>query len=165
MLSHPLELELYKIELNAQHQELKSSKQLLEETLQLYSDLYDYAAAPCLTLNKSGCILEANITCAELFQKKRNFLIQLPLARFLHSQSLKPLFHHIQRATRQGTRQITKLKLSPKLENLEVLLISVIRKDFEMRGEALSELVLQSTLINWTELSAIGNFLNNEEKK
>lgn len=164
MLSHPLELELYKIELNAQRQELRSSKELLEETLQLYSDLYDYAAAPCLTLNRSGCILEANITCAELLQENRNFLIKRPLALLLHPQSVNSLFSHIRKVVMQGTRQITRLKLSPKLKSLDILLISVIRSDFEMRGETHTESILQSTLINLTEI-AVGNFLNNEKEK
>lgn len=69
------ELLISQVELELQNQQLREAKQQLEESYKRYADLYDYAPAGYLTIDKTGHILSINLTGAALLGNKREFLI------------------------------------------------------------------------------------------
>lgn len=59
------ELQVYQIELEMQNDELLKAQVQLEESLQKYYDLYDFAPLGYLTFDEKGIRLEANLTAAD----------------------------------------------------------------------------------------------------
>jgi PAS domain S-box-containing protein len=82
-----LELRVHQEELRQQNDELRSTQIELEEARDRYSDLYDMAPLPYLTVNRAGMVLEANRTC-ELFLG----LTQEALSRRPFSSLIVPAF-------------------------------------------------------------------------
>ena len=70
-------------ELQSQNVELQNSRGDVEVGLQSYSDLYDYAPAGYLTLDRAGTIIQANLTAAVLLGCKRERLAGGRLALFV----------------------------------------------------------------------------------
>jgi len=54
------ELHVHQIELEAQNEELRQTCAQLEQSLEKYTGLYDFAPAGCFVLDRDGTILEAN---------------------------------------------------------------------------------------------------------
>jgi PAS domain-containing protein len=81
------ELQVHRIELELQNEELRSTQVQLQESLMEYSDLYDFAPRGYFTLNKGGLILKANLAGATLFGVERCNLIDKPLRTFVASES------------------------------------------------------------------------------
>lgn len=69
------ELQIYQIELELQNRELWEARTQLEQSLERYTDLYDFAPAGYFTLSADGTIQEANLTGATLLNQTRSDLI------------------------------------------------------------------------------------------
>lgn len=69
------ELEVHQIELELQNAELQRARNELEELLENYTDLYDFAPVGYLSVDESGAILEANLTAATLLGVERSRLL------------------------------------------------------------------------------------------
>jgi hypothetical protein len=50
-------LQVYQIKLEMQNEELRQAQERLGESLEKYSDLYDFAPVGFVTSNRKGCIL------------------------------------------------------------------------------------------------------------
>lgn len=70
------ELRVHQIELEMQNAELIRTQRSLEESLERYRDLYEFAPVGYLTLSQEGIIHEMNLTAAALFGKDRKFLLR-----------------------------------------------------------------------------------------
>lgn len=90
-----LELDVYQTELEIQNDELRSVQHKLEEVLEKYSDLYDFAPAGYLTIDKDGLILEANLTASGMLGVERKQLLGKPLALFIVSTSKDEFYKHL----------------------------------------------------------------------
>jgi PAS domain S-box-containing protein len=66
------ELQIHKIELELQNEELKQSKADAEAALEKFSDLYDFAPVGYFSVDEEGLILEANLTGAALLGTVRD---------------------------------------------------------------------------------------------
>jgi formate hydrogenlyase transcriptional activator len=77
------ELEVHRIELEMQNEELRRNHEELELSCNRYAELYDFAPVAYFTLNASGVIKEANFTGAELLGVERGVLANAPLTRFI----------------------------------------------------------------------------------
>jgi PAS domain S-box-containing protein len=73
------ELQVHQIELEMQNQELRESRAQVEEGLERYTDLYDFAPVGYLTLGRDGSIRQVNLTAAQLLGVDR---ARLPKRRF-----------------------------------------------------------------------------------
>ncbi|MCI0534387.1 MAG: PAS domain S-box protein [Verrucomicrobiales bacterium] len=76
------ELEVHRIELEMQNEELQEARNRMEVLLEKYTDLYDFAPVGYFSLDEQGRILEVNLTGAALLGVERSRLInrRLPVA-------------------------------------------------------------------------------------
>lgn len=110
-----LELDVYQTELEIQNEELRSIQHKLEETLEKYSDLYDFALAGYLTIDKDGVILEANLTASGMLGVERRQIIGKPLAIFVASESKNDFYNYLNVIPLSGNvRQTIDLKIVKK---------------------------------------------------
>jgi len=70
------ELRVHQIELEMQNQELNLTQISLEETMERYRDLYEFAPVGYFTLSQEGIIHEVNLTGAAFFGKNRKLLLR-----------------------------------------------------------------------------------------
>jgi diguanylate cyclase (GGDEF)-like protein/PAS domain S-box-containing protein len=85
------ELQVHQIELEMQNEELRSSRALVEASLNLYTELYDFSPLAYFTLDRSGTILQANLTGAKLLGLERALLNHRRLGSFIAKQDLPGL--------------------------------------------------------------------------
>lgn len=83
------ELQIYQVELEIQNEELRETQQELESTRDRYAELYHTAPVGYLTLNRSGTILEANETCADMLLMRRSRLMKRPFSFFIERSDLE----------------------------------------------------------------------------
>ncbi|TVP45134.1 MAG: response regulator [Gemmatimonadales bacterium] len=77
------ELRVHQIQLEMQNEELLRAKQEIEDSRARYLDLYDLAPVAYLTLDRSGKIIEANLTAARLLLEDRETLVDRSFASFV----------------------------------------------------------------------------------
>ena len=81
------ELQVHRIELEMQNEELRRSRSEMAELLETYSDLYDFAPVAYYTLDHKGIIRAANLTAAALLGIERSRLIGRHFASFVPDDS------------------------------------------------------------------------------
>lgn len=77
------ELRMHQIELEMQNKALRQSQLVLEESLNRYVSLYEFAPVGYLTLTENGTIAEANLVVADLLGENRSILIKQHFPRFV----------------------------------------------------------------------------------
>lgn len=77
------ELEVHKIELEMQNDELCVAQEELEISRKRYLDLYNLAPVGYCVVNEKGLILNANLTAATLLGQTRSNLINRPVSQFI----------------------------------------------------------------------------------
>lgn len=82
------ELEIYKIELEMQNEQLKETQIDLHNTKKRYFDLYDMAPLGYCTISKDdvGLIQEANLAVSTLLGIERSKLIKQPITNFIFTE-------------------------------------------------------------------------------
>lgn len=83
------ELQVHKIELEMQNEELLRAQEELRSSSDRYSLLYDFAPVSYFTLSRDGMILTANLAGAELVNKERSRLVRQNFGRFLEGSYYK----------------------------------------------------------------------------
>jgi len=105
------ELYLHQLELELQNLELRKVQEQLETSRKRCVDLYDYAPVGYLTLNKSGLILDANLTSAMLLGLSRRELHRQPLARFVLAADQEAYSLHWVRNLQSGASNSCELRM------------------------------------------------------
>ena len=77
------ELSVHQIELEIQQDELARSRIEIEETLDRYSELYDFAPVSQVTMGRNSTILRANLTAAKLLGVDRSRLSGMRFKQFV----------------------------------------------------------------------------------
>jgi len=85
------ELEVHQVELEMQNAELGLARDVVEEALEKYSDLYDFAPVGYFTIDSSGAIAAVNLSGAKLFGSERSRLLGQNFDRFV-SAAARPAF-------------------------------------------------------------------------
>jgi len=109
------ELNIHKIELELQNEELQAAKEKAEDLAELYTDLfseiYNHSPAGYYRLNLEGEICELNLNGASILGYDRADLIDKPFKQFVAPDS-KNLFEDLlSRASESGTKQSCELML------------------------------------------------------
>jgi PAS domain S-box-containing protein len=82
------ELQVHKIELEMQNEELKLAYEAQESVLKKYTILYDLAPMGYFTLDREGVIIELNYTAADLLGEKRFSLVNTNIKLFIPEDSI-----------------------------------------------------------------------------
>lgn len=124
------ELQVHKIELEMQNEELKVGRDQLETALERYTELYDFAPVGYMTLNKSGRVLEVNLTGATMLGKVRSAIVGRPLINYLDSVNRERLRRHLRETFREAGKITDEFKIQP-VTNLsrDILLVSAASAD------------------------------------
>ncbi|GEM_PF-2258945 len=88
------ELQVHKIELELQNEELRRAQEELEASRARYFDLYELAPAGYLTLDGKGIVRQANLRAASLLGMPRGDLVGKPLSAFLDPASTDAYYLH-----------------------------------------------------------------------
>ena len=105
------ELQVHRIELELQNEELRNTQLQLQESLMEYSDLYDFAPVGYFTLDEKGLILKANLAGSTLFGEERRHLINKPLRAFIANES-RAVFEDFRKTLLKTlTKQLCEVKL------------------------------------------------------
>lgn len=86
------ELQVHQVELEMQNVALQEAQQLMEQSLERYTDLYDFAPIAYFTLDAAGIIQQANLAAARLVGIDRVDLIGRGFARLL-VPGMRPRFN------------------------------------------------------------------------
>lgn len=89
------ELEVHRIELEMQNDELRGAQRALELSRERYVDLYDLAPAAYVTLGRHGGVLNVNLTGAALLGIARAQLVGQPFVRFVLRKDHAAFFEHL----------------------------------------------------------------------
>ena len=143
------ELQVHRIELEMQNEELRRSQVALEESRDRYLDLYEYAPVAYLTLTPRGLISGINLTGAQLFREERRHILHRDLEQYVleedrdrYRQLLSVMIEHCDRRTcavalRRADRSIlhTQLDCVPN-EQEGALLLRLAITDLTERKQA-----------------------------
>jgi PAS domain S-box-containing protein len=105
------ELQVHQIELEMQNDELRLTQLGLKEASERFSDLYDFARCPLLTLSERGTVLEANLAAATLLDLERRKLLQQKFTRFILAEAQDTFQLYCQQVLHSGVKQIRELTL------------------------------------------------------
>jgi PAS domain S-box-containing protein len=94
------DLHVYRMELEAQNQALRQSREELEHSHRRYADLYDFSPIGYVTLSRVGVIEEANLTAGELLHMERSQLLGRTFRRFLDEEDSNRFYAHLEEALR-----------------------------------------------------------------
>ena len=97
------ELQVYKIELEMQNEELRRAQAELDASRERYFDLYDLAPVGYCTISEKGLILEANLTAATLLGLAKGALVKQPLTRFILPDDQDIYYLHHKKLFETGT--------------------------------------------------------------
>jgi signal transduction histidine kinase len=86
------ELEVHKIELEMQNEELQQAKEAERLTAEKYIHLYDFAPLGYFTLSNKGVIVELNLEGSKLLGKERLYISKNKFVSFV-SDNTKPAFN------------------------------------------------------------------------
>jgi two-component system, NtrC family, sensor kinase len=105
------ELEAQRIELERQKEELRITQIQLSESLEKFSDLYEFAPVGYVTSDNNGRIAEANLTFAGQLGVERGRLINTALSMYAVVQDQAAFRAHLEQVFRINERQTCELRL------------------------------------------------------
>ena len=92
----------------------------LEQAIQRYVDLYEFAPVAYVSFDRSGRIDEANLAASQLFGAPRNLLVGCPLSMFVTQEDLGLFLNHLLRC-RSGAQKFVETELKIKRRNGEII--------------------------------------------
>ena len=120
------ELEVHRVELEMQTEELRSSQLQVEDSRKKYFDLYDLAPIGYVTLDRKGLIRELNLTAAELFGTERRRLNSALFVRFVATSCRDDFHKFFRRLFASNKREQCEVRLTTsKKVRLDVLLSGI----------------------------------------
>ncbi len=128
------ELEVHRIELEMQNEELRRAQVELEAVRDRYMDLYDFSPAGHLTLDTHGKIAEANVRAAMLLEVQRQDLIGTPIILFIEPDDQALFEEHCHVAFRTCLRQTCEVRLRKQGDSVRYLHLESLAFEVEPGG-------------------------------
>lgn len=122
-LLHKLQVRQEKLE--AQNQELRQIYQILRESCNRYTDLYDLSPASYVTLDENSCIRDVNLSGVAQLGLKRAQLIGIPFTNFVDKSTTDVFLKHLQQCRDSGEKETTEVLLTIEGGSVWVQLLSV----------------------------------------
>jgi len=120
------ELQVHQIELEMQNEELRKAQAEIEESRSRYADLYDFSPVGYVTLDRSGKILNANLTAAGMLGVERSYLVRSFFQKYIVCKNTDSLLRHIANATEAGAGNSFELTLKSRSGGDFVVLMDCI---------------------------------------
>lgn len=140
------QVQVHQFELEAQNEELRNMRGLLEESRDRYADLYDFAPVGYLMLDVRGTIMDINLTGATLLGQERTRVLALPLSRYTADEDLPKLRQYLNDCWKTPNAVSTELRLNVKSRpDLIVQLISTTHHDLPTGRPTLRTTMLDIT--------------------
>lgn len=95
------ELDVHRVELEMQNEELRNTQEELEEALDKYTDLYDYAPVGYLIVENYGLISSANVTAGNVLGESRKDLVGTSMHNYITSD-YQDHFYKLRRSAEKG---------------------------------------------------------------
>jgi len=111
------ELQVHQIELEMQNEEIKAARSNLEQALEKYSDLYDFAPLGYFTLTKEKFITKANLEGAKLLGIDRSDLVNRRLDVFISDKDRTFFNNFLDKVFSSKVQETCELKLQPQGKN------------------------------------------------
>lgn len=105
------ELQVHKVELEIQNQELRETRSRLQRSREKYANLYDLAPVSYLTLKKEGEIVGANLTAADKLKTRRVDLIGKGLYEYVAEEDRDRLFKFLRSTFKTGDLETCELRV------------------------------------------------------
>jgi len=137
------ELQIYKIELELQNEELKQSKSDVSAALEKYTALYEFAPVGYFSLDEQGLVLEANLTGTVLLGMERSSITGRRFQLVVAPQS-RPVFQAF----------LERIFIEHKGQACEALLLNSLRAPFWASLEAKSAIIISGER-KWCRLAVI----------
>ena len=151
------ELEVHQIELELQNEELLLARSAALESIEKYTELYDFAPTGYYTLSKEGEIIELNLLGAKMLGKERSLLKNSSFMFFISNES-KSIFHHF----------LIKVFNSQTLENCEIKVSTFdnLKRCFYLTGIVTNnEGQCHVTAVDLTERKKLDELLQKNEER
>ena len=100
------ELEVHRIELEMQNEELREAQQELEASRDRYADLYDFAPLGYVSLDKHGRIQEINLAATKLLGRERARVTGRPFVSYVAMEDKNTFVHHVRKCV-EGQQPVT----------------------------------------------------------
>ncbi|AFZ68617.1 sensor histidine kinase [Deinococcus peraridilitoris] len=104
------ELLVHQVELRMQMEQLQQTNLELQQARDEYLDLYDFAPVSYLTFDRTGQILQANLTAARQFALSRESLLRRRLSSLLEPQDVSTFALFLRRVFETGEKRTTELR-------------------------------------------------------
>ncbi|MFL6659611.1 MAG: PAS domain-containing protein [Massilia sp.] len=117
------ELQVHQVELELQNEQLQASRAWVEAALASYTELYDFAPVPLMTLDRNGIIVEANLAAAQLLGIARVLLIDKRIDSFIPEPERRRFSAFLKRLFSERVHLACELMLSAKDGNICTVLI------------------------------------------
>lgn len=108
------ELQVHKVELEMQNEELLRVQEQLEASIARYFGFYDLAPVGYLTVSERGLIREANLTAASQLGVAKRALIEQPLTAFIFCEDQDNFYRHQRQLFNTGAASACELRLLKK---------------------------------------------------
>lgn len=105
------DLHLQLMELMVQNRQLRVSLAELEQSRRRAAELYDLAPVAYCTLDRDGCIRDANLTCSAFLGLSREQLDGRPLAQLIAPEDRVTLRGHLERCFTEQARVTSEVRL------------------------------------------------------
>lgn len=105
------DLQTHRVELEMQNYELREAQQQLEETRDRYATLYDYAPVGYFTLDKSGCVLEINLTGSAMLGVERAHLVGQPFITHVAEDDIHAFLQYLHDIFYTSGNIVTELRI------------------------------------------------------
>jgi len=107
------ELHVHQIELEMQNDELRGARHEVEESLQRYAELFDFAPVDYVVLDQTGAILEGNLEFARMVGVPRGELRGWSFTSFVDREQRAALRAFVQRSSRMAPARQAPASKSP----------------------------------------------------
>jgi len=149
------ELEIHKVELEIQNEQLSETQHTLEQAKERYRRLYESAPIGYLTLDGDATIVDANLTASVLLRLPRSRLIGRKLSRFV-APAHQDRWHLERRMLAQGTERRS-FELDFALPDRSTLHAQLVGSGALEKGDAAG--MLRLGLLDVTEVRSLARAL------
>jgi len=144
------ELEVHQIELEMEQEELARTRFELQDSLNMYTELYDFAPVGYLTLGREGKIHKANLTATKLLGVDRSRLYDMHLKQFVVAEDYRVIDNLLETVFTRRVHKSCEVKLlayaSLPHEVVPILSGSTVRIDAGIRDSEDACMVILSDI-------------------